>query len=123
MATAATPPDVWFGGDTGATRDTLLRAHPLVTGGRLRSGQLGREIVHGSIEGQQWWPVSVARLGAALFVDAVRISDRLSAGSRSDVDAGVGGRLAVPGLAGMFRVDLAKGLRDGSTRLSVVYQP
>ena len=123
MATAATPPDIWFGGDTGATRDTLLRAHPLVIGGRLRSGQLGREIVHGSIEGQQWWPVSVARVGAALFVDAVRVSDRLSAGPRSDVDAGVGGRLAVPGLAGMFRVDLAKGLRDGSTRLSVVYEP
>ena len=123
LAAQATPLDLWFGGDTGATRSTLLRAHPLVHDGRLRSGQLGRGIVHGSIEGQQWWPVSVARVGAALFVDAVRVGERLSAGSRGDVDAGIGGRLAVPGLPGVFRVDLAKGLRDGSTRLTVVYEP
>ena len=123
LAAQATPLDLWFGGDTGATRPTLLRAHPLVSDGRLRSGQLGRGIVHGSIEGQQWWPVSVARVGAALFVDAVRVSERLTASSRGDVDAGIGGRLALPGLAGVFRVDLAKGLRDGSTRFSVVYEP
>jgi hypothetical protein len=123
LATRATPPDLWFGGDTGATRTTLLRAHPLVGNGRLRSAQLGRGIVHGSVEGQQWWPVSVARVGAALFVDAVRVSQRLTAQSRGDVDAGIGARLALPGLTGTFRVDLAKGLRDGLTTLSVVYEP
>jgi hypothetical protein len=36
---------------------------------------------------------------------------------------GVGARFAVIGMPGIFRVDLAKGLRDGATALSFVYEP
>jgi hypothetical protein len=32
-------------------------------------------------------------------------------------------RLGFPGLDGVFRLDLGKGLRDGSTALSFVYEP
>jgi hypothetical protein len=123
LATRATPPDLWFGGDTGATRGTLLRAHPLVADGRLRSGRLGRRILHGSVEAQRWWPLSIARVGAALFVDAAQVTEGLTVPSRGDVDAGFGGRLALPGLPGTFRVDFARGLRDGATTWSVVFEP
>jgi hypothetical protein len=123
VATVATPPALWFGGDTGATRTTLLRAHPLIRDGQLQSARLGRGIAYGSVEGQRWWQFSVARVGAALFVDAIRVGGRRIDGALADVDAGIGGRLAVPGLTGTFRIDLAKGLRDGSTTLSVVYEP
>jgi hypothetical protein len=122
-ASRSTPPDVWFGGDTGATRPTLLRAHPLVDDGRLRVERLGRRMVHGSAEAQRWWHLSVTRVAAAIFADAARVGDRLLAGGTGDVDVGAGARLAVPGLAGTFRADVAKGLRDGATRWSFVYEP
>jgi hypothetical protein len=31
--------------------------------------------------------------------------------------------VAIPGLSGVLRVDVAKGLRDGATALSFVYDP
>ena len=122
-ATRSTPPDLWFGGDTGVSRQTLLRAHPLIADGRLRVEQLGRHLIHGSAEAQHWWRLSLTRLGAAIFADAARVGDRLPERGKGDVDVGAGARLAVPGLAGTFRADLAKGLRDGVTRWSFVYEP
>jgi hypothetical protein len=122
-ATRSTPPDLWFGGDTGVTRPTLLRAHPLVAGGRLRVEQLGRQMIHGSAEAQHWWRLSLTRVAAAIFADAARVDGRLPEPGQGDVDIGAGARLAVPGLAGTFRADLAKGLRDGVTRWSFVYEP
>ena len=50
-------------------------------------------------------------------------SRRLRLGSGGDVDAGLGARLAVPGLPGAFRFDVARGLRDGATALSFAYEP
>jgi hypothetical protein len=123
LATTSTPPDLWFGGDTGATRNTLLRAHPIVDDGRLRADRIGRHIVHGSVEGQHWWPLSLVRAGAALFVDAALVGQRLAGNRRGDVDVGAGGRLALPGAAGTFRLDVARGLRDGATTVSFVYEP
>jgi hypothetical protein len=58
-----------------------------------------------------------------VFVDGARVGHRLSGGSRGDVDAGIGARLALPGVPGTFRLDLAKGLRDGATTWSFVYEP
>jgi hypothetical protein len=123
LATSSTPPDIWFGGDTGATRATLLRAHPIVANGRLRTRQLGRQIVHASLEAQRWWPLLVTRVGAAVFVDGTHVRERLARGSRADVDAGIGARLSLPVLSGTFRLDVARGLRDGMTKLSFVYEP
>jgi hypothetical protein len=122
-ATTSVPPDGWFGGDVGTTRQTLLRAHPLVDDGRLRTAQLGRRLAAASGEVQRWWTPPLGRVGAALFVDAVRTGARLAAGARTDVDAGFGVRLAFPAVAGTFRADVARGLADGAMAFSFVYEP
>lgn len=117
------PPLLWFGGDTGQTRETLLRAHPLVDDGRLRIEQMGRRLWHASVEAQQWWSAGIVRTAAAVFLDAARVGDRVDDAARTDVDAGVGVRLALPGAPGSFRADVATGLRHGGTRWSFVYDP
>jgi hypothetical protein len=117
------PPLLWFGGDTGQTRETLLRAHPLVDDGRLRIAQMGRRFWNASVEAQQWWSAGIVRAAAAAFVDAARVEERLDAGARGDVDAGVGVRVALPGAPGTLRADVATGLRHGGTRWSFVYEP
>lgn len=117
------PPLLWFAGDTGQARETLLRAHPLVDDGRLRVEQLGRRLLNASIEIQRWWAPGLARAGVAAFVDVARAAGRAVPGSRGDVDAGVGIRLSLPGVAGVVRADVATGLRHGGTRWSVVYEP
>jgi peptidase C39-like protein len=122
--TDAAPPDLWFAGDTGAVRPALLRAHPIVDDGRLQSDRLGRQIAYVSGEARQWWTVrSVVHVGAAAFVDAARVDHRAEADHRGDIDVGGGLRLALPGLNGVFRLDVGKGLRDGATALSFVYEP
>ena len=124
FAADQTPLGAWFGGDTGHVRPVLLRAHPLLDDDGLSVERLGRTLVYASGEAQQWWAVrSIVHLGAAVFVDQVQTGRRLEGDSTGDVDAGVGFRLAAPLLPGVVRVDLAKGLRDGATALSVVYAP
>lgn len=124
-ATPGTPADIWFAGDTGRTRAIPLRGHPLVKEGGLQLEQLGRRMVHGSVEVRQWWSQApLVRLGAAAFADSARVDRRMASGSRADLDVGVGARVVAPGfLDGVFRVDLARGLRDGSMALSFVYEP
>jgi hypothetical protein len=123
VATRSLPTDGWLGGDVGTTRPSLLRAHPLVADGRLKVAQLGRHLLAASGEVQQWWNVSLVRVGGAVFLDAARIGSRLLPGSRADVDTGAGLRFAVPSVGGTFRADVAKGLRDGATTFSFVYEP
>ncbi len=123
LASARTPGDLWFAGDTGLARPVLLRAHPLVDDGRFRTAQMGRALVHGSFEAQRWWRVPLVAVGGAAFIDAARLDRRVDAGARRDVDVGGGFRATVPGLGGMLRIDLGRGLRDGKTRLSFVYEP
>jgi hypothetical protein len=122
--TAATPPDLWFAGDTGTARPVLLRAHPVVDEGELQSQQLGRRVAYLSNEARQWWSVkSAVRFGVAVFADAAHVGRRATAAGRGDVDVGGGLRVGFPGLDGVFRVDIGKGLRDGSTAFSFVYEP
>jgi hypothetical protein len=95
-----------------------------VDDGRLQSERLGRGIAHVSGETRQWWTIrSVIQIGAGLFVDAVRIERGAAEEDRGDVDVGGGLRLGFPGLDGVFRFDLGKGLRDGSTAVSFIYEP
>ena len=124
MATTRTPLDLWPAGDTGHARRTLLRAHPLLDDGRLRIDRLGRSLAQGSSEAQYWRPVrGPVQAGLAIFGDFARTSDRFAEAPRTDVDVGLGARLAVAGLPGMVRVDVARGLRDAAHAVSVAYEP
>jgi hypothetical protein len=124
VASVHTPADIWFAGDTGRARNVLLRAHPLMTGGEMRVERIGRRIVYTSGEVQKWWDGnSRVRLAAAAFVDVARIDRRADSRARTEVDLGIGARLAVPGVSGVLRIDVAKGVRDGATAVSFVYDP
>jgi hypothetical protein len=123
-ATADSPASIWPGADSGTVRDVLLRAHPLLDDGVIRRGVFGRRLAFGSLEVQRWFvsrtrPIRVA---PAAFVDTARASRGLSASTdRVQVDAGAGLRLSLPGV-GVLRLDVAHGLRDGRTALSVAWQ-
>jgi peptidase C39-like protein len=124
VASVGTPADIWFAGDTGRARSVTLRAHPLITDGEIRVDRIGRHIVHSSGEAQKWWEGKARiRVGAAAFVDAASVDRRAESRARRDVDVGIGARLAVPGVSGVLRIDVAKGVRDGATALSFVYDP
>jgi hypothetical protein len=119
---ASAPPDLWFAGDTGRARPLLLRAHPLLTDGeRFRTERMARVFAHESTEVQRWWRVGPFRTGIATFVDAGLTARRLSGTSVTDVDVGIGLRGAYPGRAGAFRLDIARGVRDGNIAISAVY--
>jgi len=122
--TASAPADLWFAGDTGRARPIMLRAHPILTQGeRFRIERLGRLVGNGSAEVQRWWTAGVSHIGAAMFVDTARTARRLAGTPLTDIDVGVGFRAAYPGRSGALSVNLARGLRDGETALSVVYAP
>jgi hypothetical protein len=123
FAWESTPADLWFAGDTGHVRASLLRAHPIVDDGMLQSDRLGRRIAHISGEVRQWWTAkSFVHVGAALFADAAHVEQRVEPDARSDVDVGGGLRLSLPGLDGVFRFDVGQGLRDGRTAFSFIYE-
>jgi hypothetical protein len=123
-ASQRTPEELWWAGDTGSVRPTLLRAHPVLQHGRLRIDRLGRSLIHGSVEAQRWGHVAgPVRAAAVSFVDAARTALRLDGATRHDVDIGLGVRFSAAGVPGVFRVDLGKGLRDGRTAVSFVYEP
>jgi len=124
LATRRTPPDLWPAADTGHARAPLARAHPLLDAGQLRVERLGRALVQASLEGRRWWRVGgPVRAAVATFTDVARTTRRWDGSPLVDIDAGVGGRLEIDGMPGVFRVDLAKGLRDGATAVSVGYEP
>ncbi len=114
------PLALWPGAGTGHGRDVLLRAHPLLDEGIIDDGVFGRRLAHGGAEWNRWLPArKLLRIAPALFVDTARASAGLESSDRRwHVDVGAGLRIALPG-AGAARIDLARGLRDGSMALSV----
>jgi len=121
-ASDSAPPDLWFAGDTGKARPLLLRAHPVLTDGeRFRTERMARIFAHETTEVQRWWRVGPFRTGLATFVDTGLTARRLSGGSITDVDVGIGIRGAYPGRAGALRLDIARGIRDGHVAISATY--
>lgn len=117
------PRFLWPGAGDGHIRAPLLRAHPLVTGGAInvRDGQIfGRRLWYGTAE----WTrplarVSLASLDVALFTDAARAHQLLDdRASDYQIDAGAGIRVHLLGNGPTFRLDVARGLRDGRWALS-----
>ena len=124
-ATSAAPASLWPGADTGHAREVLLRAHPLLEDGVIEGGVFGRRVAFASVEAQRWlapkWH-GLLRIAPAVFLDTARATHGLATtDQRVHYDLGGGIRLAIPG-AGTLRVDLARGLRDGHTALSVGWQ-
>ena len=112
--TRRAPLDLWPGGDTGVARPTLLRAHPLLADGVIRTSLLHRVLPHASLEYRRRFHVHpLMQLGWSAFVDA----------ADSQVDVGGGVRVKIPGAASLLRVDIARGVRDGATALSLAWQP
>jgi hypothetical protein len=114
------PLALWPGAGTGQGRNVLLRAHPLLDDGSVR-GVFGQRLTHAGGEWRYWLTPTLRalHLAPAVFVDFARAFDVPQFGDgRTHADVGVGLRVAVPG-AGVLRVDLARGLRDGATTLSL----
>ena len=120
IASEAAPLALWPGAGVGHARPALLRAHPLLDAGVITGEVFGRRVYSAGAEWRRWTrPLKgVIRFAPALFVDAAHAEHRLVAGDAWHVDAGAGVRVAIPG-SQVFRVDVAKGLRDGNTRVSI----
>jgi len=115
------PLALWPGAGTGQGRPILLRAHPLLRDGIIQDGVFGRRLLHGGAEWRRWMQAGrkPIRFAPAVFLDGARARGVLpGADRRGHLDAGAGLRIALPG-AGVVRVDLARGIRDGSTAVSV----
>jgi outer membrane translocation and assembly module TamA len=101
-----------------------LRAHPLVVDGVIRDGVIGRRLAYATLEWRRWSrPLrGLARVAPAVFVDGARAWDVGTIGDpRAHADVGGGVRISLPG-AGVVRIDIARGLRDGRTAMSVGLQ-
>ena len=118
-----TPVFLWPGASDGNLRAPLLRAHPLVRHGTINvdEGQvLGRRLMHGTVE----WTrplvrLAIAAVDAAVFADAARAWQLLdSRPSDHQIDAGAGVRIRALGAGPTFRLDIARGLRDGQWSLT-----
>jgi hypothetical protein len=120
VASDEAPLALWSGAGTGHARGPLLRAHPLLDDGRVAGDVFGRRVSRAGAEGRHWLkPVmKVVRIAPAVFLDVARATDRRLPGGAWHADAGAGLRLALPG-SGVVRLDVAKGLRDGATVVSV----
>ena len=122
-ASDSSPASVWPGADTGHARDVLLRAHPLLDDGVIDGGAFGRRLAFATVEAQRWTMARrlPIRLAPAAFVDLARATRGLDAtNDRLQIDAGGGLRIALPG-AGVMRIDVARGVRDGGTVLSAAW--
>jgi hypothetical protein len=115
------PLALWPGAGTGQGREGLLRAHPLIDDGVIRNAAFGRHVVDGGVEGRRWVQLArrPIRFAPALFLDVARAYHALDPQSeRWQTDVGGGLRIAIPG-SGVLRIDLAHGLADGRTALSM----
>jgi len=121
LATRDAPFALWPGAGSNSVSDAPLRAHRLLHESVVTGPAFGRRLVFGSIEYEHplghspAGPVSVAG-----FVDAAQAGQR--AGTLTTllhVDAGIGVRLHARAIAGVMRLDVARGIRDGRMRVSV----
>ncbi len=100
-----------------------LRAHPRTSGGMLPGATAGRSMIHGGLSGDH--PVRRAgpfTLAVGLFLDGAEIFSPADGSGRDRfyLDAGGGIRIGIlDGHLGVVRVDLATGLTDRRTAITV----
>jgi len=118
------PLTLWPGAGEGWARTPTLRAHRLLDDGAIDvSGRsaFGRSLGYGSVESQRWLEhPALVRVAVAGFIDVARASREASGGRGvAQADLGAGLRLRWPGDSRVLRIDVARGLRDGATAVSV----
>ncbi len=100
-----------------------LRAHPRTIDGLLPGATTGRAILHGGISGDHpVGRVGPLALAVGIFLDGADIRDPADASGadRRYLDAGGGIRIGVlDGALGIVRVDLATGLTDHRTAITI----
>lgn len=100
-----------------------LRAHAWSRNGLLPGNTTGRSILHGGVSGDHpLWRVGPFTLAAGLFLDGAEIQDPADGALRNHfyVDAGGGLRIAIlDGHLGIVRIDLATGLTDHASAITV----
>lgn len=125
-ATADAPLGLWAGAGTGGGRPWLARAHPLTHHGIVDGALFGRHLASGGLEAVRWLPPDVvpARLGFAAFADWATVAGRggLESGPATQLDLGLGLRIAAPGSGGGFRLDVARGALDGKMAVSASWE-
>jgi Peptidase C39 family len=124
IAGANAPLALWPGAGTGQARDALLRAHPLVDDGVIHDGVFGRRLFHTGAEWQRWTHLAAKplKIAPALFVDFGRAAGGLpDSNTSAQADVGGGLRVSMIGM-GVFRVDVARGVRDGATAVSIGWE-
>ncbi|MGE0450647.1 MAG: C39 family peptidase [Vicinamibacterales bacterium] len=125
IASREAPLALWSGAGEGRGRGPLLRAHRLLRAGRINGTMFGRQMAHATLEARGWLPKpSLVRIGGALFADTAVAGKRpdFAVGQPFQFDAGFGLRLRVPGRGGVFRLDLARGVRDGARAIIATWQ-
>ncbi len=122
VASAHAPRALWSGAGDGHARMHLLRAHPLLVDEAIGGAVFGRRVWHVTTESRRWLEQpALIRLGIAGFVDAAGSSrgSNVDGTMTSQVDAGAGLRIRLPGIGGLIRADYARGIRDGRNHFSV----
>jgi peptidase C39-like protein/surface antigen Omp85-like protein len=124
-ASDRSPLDIWPGAGSGNGRRILLRAHPLLEDGVVRSEAFGRQVAQSSAEWRHPLPV-VAKLPSlqlqlAGFVDAAQAWNGPDTRDRVLVDTGIGLRATLSGQGGV-RLDYAHGMTDGANAVSVSFE-
>jgi len=123
LVSRAAPLSLWAGAGEGRARAALLRAHPLLDGGVIRTdanAAFGRTLVYGTAEiERQVARLTHSRLALAAFVDMAQADRRFQGTPVRQADIGAGVRIRVPGLGKAVRVDAARGLADGAGALTI----
>jgi hypothetical protein len=121
-ASRMAPAGLWPAASGDVPQAIPLRAHPYNENDRLPTGTIGRLLLHGGVAvDQPVYRTGPFTFALGVFVDAVQVNTSLS--GRRDrflVDAGGGLRLGLlDGLLGVLRIDLATGLNENVTGLTV----
>jgi hypothetical protein len=123
IASRRAPLDLWPGAGAGHARAPRLRAHPLLDDGAISGEVFGQRLVHAGVDAARTLVArGLMRLDGLAFVDSARAWRSLSGDGRLHVDVGVGVRLRGPVEAGAIAVDVARGLRDGRTALTIGWE-
>ncbi len=100
-----------------------LRAHPWTRDGVIPTSTIGRTIVHGGVSADQpLFRTGLFTVAAGIFLDGADVGNPADGSGRSRfyLDAGGGIRIGIlNGQLGVIRVDLATGLIDRTTALTV----